>query len=279
MIKQVLFSVLCTSTLALTAQVRMPQPSPTQTIIQDFGMGKMELTYSRPSLKGRTVFGEGSMLAPLGQMWRTGANSATTLKINDPIAISGNKIDTGAYVLYTIPGKETWEVVINRGTTNWGVNNYKKEDDVARFKVKAEKMNHSAETFTMQFANLKNESCELHLMWGNTMVRLPITSEVRGRLSQQIEKALQNAEKKPYQMAATFYYEWEKNYPKALENINKAIDANPKAFWLYMQKARIQKDMGDKASAKTSAQKTIELAKEQNNDDYVGMANELIKSL
>ena len=263
---------------ATNAQVSMPAASTTQTIKQAFGMGSIELTYSRPSIKGRKVFAEGSELAPLGKLWRTGANAATKLKFTDYVTIGGKKLDSGTYVLYTIPGKGEWEIIINKGVSNWGSDGYKESEDVVRLKVAADRVKDNIETFTMQFADVKNESCELHLMWGNIVVRIPVATDIKDRLRNQIEAALKG-DKAPYQQAAGFYYEWDKDYPKALASINKAIEGNPKGFYLYLTKAKIQKDMGDKDGAKASANKTIDIATQEKNDDYVRMAKELISKL
>jgi tetratricopeptide (TPR) repeat protein len=263
---------------ATQAQVSMPQPSSTQKITQDFGMGKIELTYSRPSIKGRSLYKDGSDLAPLGKLWRTGANAATKLKFTDNVTMGGKMLDTGTYVLYTIPAKGEWEVIINKGLTNWGTDGYKESEDVVRFKVASNKMKGSVETFTMQFANIANESCELHLMWGKTAVSIPITTNIKDRLRTQIEAALKG-DKKPYQQAANFFYEWDKDYTKALENVNKAIEGNAKGFWLYLLKAKIQKDAGDKTGAKESAEKCITIATDAKNDDYVRSGKDLLKKL
>lgn len=264
------------------AQIKMPAPSSTQKISQDFGMGKIELTYSRPNIKGRAMLKDNSELAPFSKLWRTGANAATRLYFSDNIMMGGKLLDTGAYVLYVVPAKDMWEIVINKGLTNWGTDGYKESEDVVRFKVKANKINGDAvETLTMQFANVQAESCELHIMWGNTAVRVPMSTNVKDRIRAQVEKALGADKVSPaaYGSAATFYYEWDKNNAKALENVKKATDANPKAFWLFLQTAKIQKDMGDKVGAKASAEKCIAIATEAMNDDYVRQANELIKKL
>ena len=183
--------------------------------------------------------------------------------------------------MYTIPAKDYWEIIFNKGLTNSGTDGYKESEDVHRFKIKADKMNGDVETFTMQFANVLAESCELHLMWGTTLVKIPISVNVKDRIRAQVEKALSTSPVNPatYQAAATFYYEWDKDLNKALPNINKAIKANPKAFWLYLSQAKIQRDLGDKASAKTSAEKCIELATEAKNADYVKQAGDLLKKL
>jgi hypothetical protein len=262
----------------VTAQVNMPAPSPTQTIIQDFGLGKIELTYSRPGIKGRQLFANNSELVPLGKPWRTGANAATTIHFTDTVTIGGKTLDSGRYVIYTIPNASQWDVVLSKGTAYPGSEGFKETDDVVHVKAPVGMLKEKIETFTMQFANLKNESCELHLMWGNTDVSVPITAHIKERIRAQLEGALQG-DKKPYYQAANFYYEYDRNYAKALENINKAIAENPKAFFMFLQKARIQRDMGDKEGAKASAMKTIELAKEAKNADYENFGNQLLKKL
>jgi hypothetical protein len=274
-----LAAILCSATTF--AQIRVPAPSPTQKITQQFGLGSMELTYSRPSIKGRSLFKENSDLAPLGKMWRTGANAATKIYFSDKTMMGGKLLDTGSYVIYTYPGKEYWEIVINKGLTNSGTDGYKESEDVNRFKVKAEKLGNEAETFTMQFANILPESCELQLMWGSTLVRIPMSVNLKDHIRIQVEKALssENVDASTYNAAATYYYEWEKNYAKALQNSAKAVAGNPKAYWMAMQQAKIQKDMGDKVAAKASAEKVIVLATEAKNDDYVRQANDLIKKL
>ena len=263
------------------AQIKMPAPSPTQKIIQEFGIGSIELTYSRPSIKGRSLFKENSDLAPLGKMWRTGANSATKIYFSDKVMMGGKLLDSGTYVIYTIPGKEYWDIIINKGITNSGLDGYKESEDVNRFKIKADKSETARETFTMQFANVLPESCELHLGWGNTVVKISMSVNVKDRIRAQVEKALSAETVNPsvYQSAANFYYEWDKDLNKALTYAGKATQANPKAYWLFLLQARIQRDLGDKVSAKASAEKCIQLATDAKNDDYVRQGNDLIKKL
>jgi hypothetical protein len=265
----------CLLGLTAGAQVKMPAPSTTQTIKQDFGLGAVEVIYSRPNTKGRKVFGD---LVPYGKLWRTGANAATSIKFTEPVEIGGKKIDSGTYVLYTMPAGESWEVILNKGLTNWGVDGYKESEDVCRFTVESMKMKTKLETFTMQFAEVKAESCELHIMWEKTAVAIPITTNIKDKVRAQIEAAIL-AGKKPYWQAAQFYNEYDVNKAKALENCTKAAQENPKAYWVWLYKARIQKDMGDYTGAKESATKSLELAKEDKNDDYVKMNEDLLKKL
>ena len=275
--KRILLAFIATTIYSLsgTSQVKMPQPSSTQTIKQDFGMGAIELTYSRPNAKGRKIFGD---LVPFNKLWRTGANGATKIVFTDAVELGGKKIDTGTYVLYTIPGVDSWEIILNKGLTNWGIDGYKESEDVLHFKVEPVKNNTKLETFTMQFANIKPESCDLQLLWEKTLVSIPVTTNIKDRLRAQIETAMQT-DKKPYWQAAQFYKEYDNNLTKALDNINKAIEGNDKAFYMWLYKARIQQEAGDKAGAKESAKKALELSKAAKNDDYAKMSEELLKKL
>lgn len=268
------FSLLCAANMA-DAQMKMPAPSPTQTIKQDFALGNIELTYSRPSIKGRKIFGD---LVPYNAVWRTGANGATIIKFNDAVEINGKRIDTGSYALYTIPADGMWEIILNKGISNWGSNGYKQSDDIVRFKVPTMKIKEGIETFTMQFANIKPESCELHIMWDKTGVSIPITALIKDRMRASLEKAMMG-EKKPYWNAAQFYNEYDKNNAKALENITAAVKAQPKAYWMWIYKAKIEQAMGDKAAAMASSKTSLELAREEKNEDYVKMNEDLMKKL
>ena len=274
--KKLLFAciIMCAATIT-NAQMKMPAPSPTQTIKQDFALGSMELTYSRPSIKGRKIFGD---LVPYNAVWRTGANSATIIKFNDVVEIGGKKIDTGSYALYTIPAEGMWEIIINKGTKNWGSNGYAQTDDVVRFKVPTMKIKDGVETFTMQFANIKPESCELHIMWDKTAVAVPISALIKDRMRASLEKDMMG-EKKPYWIAAQFYNEYDKNSAKALENITAAVKAQPKAYWMWIYKAKIEQAMGDKTAAMASSKTSLELAREAKNEDYVRMNEDLMKKL
>ena len=156
--------------LTLNAQVKLPSASPTQTIKQEFALGSIEVTYSRPAASGRRVFGD---LVPYNKLWRTGANAATKLVFSETVELLGRKVDSGTYVLYTIPGEESWEVIINKGIKNIGTEGYKESEDVARFKIDPIKSKTKTELFTIQFANIKPESCELHLLWEKRLVCWP----------------------------------------------------------------------------------------------------------
>jgi len=267
-------AMLAGSTYDAQAQgLKMPQASTSQTITQEFGLGKITLTYSRPNVKGRKIFGE---LEPYGAVWRTGANSATLISFTDEVTIEGNKVPAGDYALFTIPDPKEWTVILNKTTKQWGAYEYKEADDVLRIKVKPAKPAKTVETFTMQFNNVKPTSADLTLAWENTSVTLQLTTDVDSRVMASIDEAMKG-EKKPYFQAAMYYYENNKDLNKALEWITAAEKANPKAFYIKPWKARIQLKMGDKAGAVATATEGIAIAKEQKNDEYVRLNEAIIK--
>ncbi len=261
--------------LAANCQVKLPASSPTQTIRQDFGLGSIEITYSRPGLKGRKVFGD---LVPTGRVWRTGANAATRISFTDNVEIGGKKIEPGTYALYTIPSEDSWDIILNTGIHNWGTEGYKEAEDVLRVKVIPVKNKNLVETFSMQFCNITPESCDLEINWEKTTATVHISTDIKEKMRQQIDSAM-TSEKKPYWEAAQFYKEYDHNLSKALENINMAVAENNKAYWMYLYKANIQKELGDNAGALESSRTSLALAKEAGNADYVKMNQVLQKAL
>lgn len=276
--KKAFFTILSMGLVSLAfAQVRMPQPSPTQYIKQDFGLSTIELTYSRPSLKGREIIGE---VEPWNVLWRTGANAATKIRFNDPVEIFGHKVDTGNYAIYTIPQKnDEWTFILNKGFNNSGVSGYNESEDVFREKIKAGKNAMKEETLTMQFSDFKTESCTLNIKWEDFALKIPITTNIKDKLRAQLETAL-TSDKKPYWQAAQFYNEFDNNKAKALEMINAAIAESDKPpFFMVYYKAKVQKDMGDKKGAMATAQQSLTLSKEAKNDTYILMNEKLMKEL
>ena len=259
----------------MPAQVKLPAPSPLQTLKQEVGLGNIEIIYSRPGAKGRQVFGD---LVPYGQLWRTGANEATRITFSEPVEIGGKKIDSGSYVLYCIPNVDVWEIILNKGLQNWGIEGYSEIKDVMRIKIVPLKNKISVETFTIQLNEIKPESCSIELLWEKKIIRIPVHFSIKENIRQQLGKAMQS-DKKPYWEAAQFYFEYDRNLTKALENINKALEINTKAYWMYLYKATIQKEMGDTAGARKSSEASLQLATTANNEDYIKMNKQLQKDL
>jgi DUF2911 family protein/tetratricopeptide repeat protein len=266
-------AAICFSVNAQT--LKTPLPSPPQTIKQDFGISSIELSYSRPGVKNRKIFGE---LVPFGKVWRTGANSATTLTFADDVTIGGTKIPAGKYGLLTIPTLENWTIIITKQTDVTNPADYKQESDMVRINVKPTALKDKVETFTMQFMNVKSSTCDLQVMWENTSVVLPISTDVESVVMKQIDDAM-NKDNRPYFQAALYYLNNGKDLNQAVAWFDKAIEQQPDGYWIYHQRANALAKLGKKDQAKASAQKSIDLAKEAKNDDYVRLNEELLKTL
>ncbi|MGZ5287605.1 MAG: DUF2911 domain-containing protein, partial [Flavisolibacter sp.] len=254
--------------------IRTPQPSPSQTVKQDFGIGNIELSYSRPGKKDRKVFGE---LVPFGKVWRTGANNATTLNFSDTVIIGGTKVSPGKYGLLTIPDKNEWTFIISKQVDVTSPTAYKQEMDVVRVKAKPETTKEVTETFTIQFENVKAATADINVMWDNVSARLPISTEFDTRVVAQIRNALRD--NRPYFQAGMYYMETGRDLNQSVEWFDLAIQQNPNAFWVYHQKANALAKLGKKDEARTAANKSLELAKQASNDDYVKLNEDLLKSL
>lgn len=257
------------------AQLTTPQPSPTQTVKQAFGLSSIELTYSRPGMKGRKIFGD---LVPFGKVWRTGANNATVLTFGDEVIIAGKKIPAGKYGLLTIPDKDNWTLILTKQTDVTSPAAYKQDQDVVRVTAKPMAVPNKIETFTLQFADIKSTSCELQILWENTAVALPITTDVESKVMQQIDQ-LMNQDNRPYFNAAMYYLENGKDLNQALVWFDKAAEQQPDAYWVHHQRANCLAKLGRKKEARDAAEKSKALATAQKNDDYVKLNNDLIKSL
>jgi len=275
--KKLLLVALCMGALIMTEaqQLKTPQPSSTQTLKQEFGLGSIELSYSRPNMKGRKIFGD---LVPFDKVWRTGANNATTLTFTDEVTIGGTKVPAGKYGLLTIPSANEWTVIISKQTDVTSPSAYKQEMDVVRVKTKPMTLPFSFETFGISFENIKDNSCDLMMAWDKTLVSLPITTDVDGKVMKQIE-TIMKGDSRPYFAAASYYANNGKDLNQAIVWYDKAIEQNPKAFWVYYQKASALAKLGKKSEAMTTSAKSMELAKEAKNDDYVSLNEKLQKDL
>lgn len=261
--------------LSAGAQLKTPAPSPTQTIKQDFALSSIELSYSRPGIKGRKLYTD---IAPAGKVWRTGANSATTLTFGDDVTIGNVKIPAGKYGLLSIPDTKNWIIIISKQTDVTSPAAYKEDMDMVRVITKVVKTKTAAETFTMQFANIKPSSCELHLMWDKSTVVLPITTDVDAKVMSTIQKEM-NGTNPPYFQAAVYYMDNGKDLNQALAWFNKAVEAQPDAYWVQHQWANCLAKLGKKSEAKAAAERSKELAIKAKNDDYVKLNEKLIASL
>ena len=258
--KQLFLSVIfVAASMATYAQssLKLPALSPTAKISQDFSVSNIEISYSRPSMRGRKIFGD---LVPYGKVWRTGANSATKLKIGEDMEINGQKIKAGEYALYTIPDKDSWRIILNTGVGNWGAEGYSSENDVAHFTVKPGKLEEDVQTFSINITDITFNTCKIELVWERTKVVLSVVANNGDAVAANIDKAINHPPTIPYFQVANYYYETNQNTDMANSYVNKALEQDPKAYYMWYLKARIEKRLGHNDEAIAAAKKSMELA-------------------
>ncbi|MBC9933403.1 DUF2911 domain-containing protein [Chitinophaga qingshengii] len=257
--------------------IKMPAPSPGQTVKQDFALSSVELNYSRPVKKGRVIMGD---IVPYNKVWRTGANSPTVITFGEDVNFGGKPVKAGKYGLLTIPGAQQWTVIL---TSSLDVNSpslYKEANDVARVQVKPVALSAAQESFTIAFDDVKESSMNLVISWDKVKVPVAITADIEPKVLSQIDAAMQApGDKKPYFQSAVYYLEHNLDINKAKTWIDLAAAQSPEAFWVWHQKAKIYAKAKDVKGAKEAALKSIELAKAAKNDDYVALNNKLLATL
>lgn len=259
----------------IEAQVKTPQSSPKATIQQSVGLTDVEIEYSRPSARGRAVFGN---LIPFGKVWRTGANENTTISFSDDVVIDGKTLKKGKYSLYTVPKIESWEIIFYKTTDNWGNPEEWKEENVAlRATVKPETLNKSVDTFTIGISGLDNNFAFLEISWENSYVALKFEVPTQKKATANIERALSGPASADYFAAAQFLFQSNGDNVKALEYINKSLElAKDRPFWYNRLKSLIQAKLGDKKGAIESAKASLAAAELAKNQDYVKMNKDSI---
>lgn len=264
-----------------SAQVQTPQPSPAASVSTVVGLTDVKIDYSRPSLKGRKIFGEKDVMYPHGTIWRTGANAGTKISFSDEVKVEGITVPKGEYLIFTWPGATEWTVSLYKDIALGGnTNGYDKSKEAANFKVKSEKLTAPVETLTINIGDIAadSKSAKVQLAWEYTSVKFTIVVDYDSKVMKSIE-ASTKVNPNNYFQAAVYYLENGKDIKQALEWVNKAAEANPTAFWILYQKARIQKAAGDKAGALATSKASWEAAQKAGNRDYQTMNEDLQKTL
>lgn len=278
--KKIIFVVVSMITsYIINAQVKTPAPSPHCTISQVVGLTDVTVDYSRPSAKGRAVFGD---LVPFGKLWRTGANANTTVTFSEDVVINGATLKKGKYAIFTTPKADMWEVVFYTDTDNWGTpDNWNANKVAVMTNVDPFTLNKNVETFTVGIGNLTNDSATLDISWEKTMISVKFEVPTQKAAMASIEKTLAGATASDYFAAAQYFYQSNGDMTKALEYVNKAtsmVKAGEDApFWQLRQKSLIQAKLGDKTGAIATAKLSLAGAEKAKNNDYVKMNNDSIK--
>lgn len=261
----------------MAQQIQMPQASPSAKIAQKIGLTDVTVDYSRPSMKGRKIFGE---LVPFDQVWRTGANGAAVITFSTDVEIAGKNVPKGQYAIYSIPGKSEWTIILSKETKLWGAIGYSSENDLMRFKATPSKTSRKYETFEITFNNMTDNSADLSIKWEQTRVDFKISTEVDGIVMAQIKEMVIDKETTDPSLlyaAANYYFTNQKDMPLAHTWITQSVASDPK-YWTMHLKAKIEVALGMKTEALNSAQKSKEMAIEAKNPDYVALNDRLMKS-
>ena len=260
------------------SQINTPRVSPASEVEQMVGLTEIEIEYSRPSMRGREVFGN---LVPFGKVWRTGADNSTKISFDTDVIISGKTIQSGTYSIFSIPNKESWEIIFYSDVELWGVPRDWSENKIvfsSMFDVKKLKKSNTVETFTISFNDLTNNDVNMSISWENTLVDIKIEVPTRSMVESDINKVLSdNPKSSDYYAAAVFYRQENINLDKALEWMKKAIEMNESPrFWQYRQQSLIMAANNKFADAVDAAEKSLNLAFEADNQDYIKMNRESI---
>ena len=268
--------LLLASAAQAQTKLTIPPLSPATHIRQSFSTSYIDLTYSRPSLRGRVAFGN---LVPNGTVWRTGANTITKVRFGEEVKINGQTVPAGAYALLTIPDAKEWTFILNRDTAQWGTYEYKQALDVLRVKAKPTKLAAAVETMSLTVENLRPASADLVVSWDRTQVALPIVADPDRIVMGQIEQAMKG-EKKPYVTAAQYYFNTGKDLTPALGWLDEYITANPTRYNGYYWKGKLLQKQGKNKEAIEAANKSLELVKSDKNDvsrtEYVRLNQEVL---
>lgn len=256
------------------AQLETPRPSPKGKVEQKVGVMDVSVTYSRPGMKGRKIFGE---LVPFNEVWRTGANEPTLITFSDEVTLEGNKLPAGTYSLYTIPRENEWTIIINKKTT--GPAQRDEKEDAATFTVVPSRLASPVETFTITIADISTASATMELAWENTMAKFRMDFDVDAKVMAAIKKSMENpfaSVAGAYFDAASYYFSTDKDLKMALEWVNKSLELNKNPFWVWRLKSQIQAGLKDYKGAIASAEASKSRAKEAGNDQFVKFNDEAI---
>lgn len=274
--KLLLVVCLVAFTYTASAQITTPQPSPFSKIEQKVGLTDVTLEFSRPGMKGRTIFGD---LVPFGKTWRTGANANTKITFSTDVTVNGQNLKAGSYAIYTVPNKDKWEVMFYADANNWGTP--RKWDDskvAAKASADVQSMPMKIETYTMSFDDLTASSAVIGILWENTYVGVQFEVPTDKAVMKSITSTLNGPSARDYYNAAVYYSQQGKDIKQASEWMEKAMSMTEKpAFWQLRQQSLIYAKLGSKSKAIATAKKSLELSKVAKNADYIKMNTDSLK--
>ena len=272
--------------LILTASVssqdlKVPTLSPITEISQEVGLTQVKLSYSRPSAKGRKVFGG---LVPFNEVWRTGANASTKLTFTEDVKIDGNPLKAGTYALYSIPGEKEWTVIIHTNTKHRSIAGdvYKPAEDAFRFKVKPGRSANFVETFTIGFSDVGTNAANIFVAWENTEIKFKVEFDVDAQVDKQIAELAGSPTGMSHQnqfLAAEYYLHNNKDLAKADGWIVAAMEKSAKNARYGLLRAKILAKVGKRDEALKVIADANAWATEAKNSNYVEQTQEFWDSI
>lgn len=277
MMKKVFLTLLTLTAFAFftaaTAQIKSPAASPGCKLTQTAGLTEITIEYSRPSVKGRTIFGG---LVPYGETWRTGANRNTVVTFSENVKVGGKELKKGSYALYTVPGEKEWDIIFYTDTNNGGLPaTWDASKEAVRFKAPAHSLPLKIESFTIGVGDLTNESCSINIYWESTHVGFPVGLNTDELVSADIKRVMAGPGDNDYYAAGSYYHDSGKDLKQAYEWVHKSNETSPR-FWTLRKESLILADLGKYADAIAVAEKSKALAIEAKNKDYERMNDESI---
>jgi len=262
-------------TFSANAQIKTPQPSPLAKISQEVGLSKVDIEYSRPSAKGRKIFGD---LVPFGEMWRTGANASSKVTFGDDVKIGNTAVTKGTYAMYVTPNAKDWSVIFYKNTSFWGVpgKDFSEADVAAKVTVPVVALAENVESLTINMDNLRNNTFDIVIEWEKTRVSVPVSMDTDSKVMSDIKSQMEGPSASTYYQSARYYYEEKKDMNMALAWVQMSLDKGGEKFWIVRQKALILAELGRHKDAITTAERSTELAKAEGNGDYPRMNDKSI---
>ena len=276
--KKILLSLFVIAlTMSVNAQVKTPAPSPGSTLEQQVGLTDVTINYSRPSMRGRTIFGD---LVPYGKIWRTGANSRTKVTFSTDVTIGGSELKAGTYAIFTKPQATKWDVYFY---TDHKGNGAPQELDAAKVAAKVtvdvSLMNMDIQSFTISIDDVTSSSAVIGILWERSYVGVKFEVNTDKGVMASINSTLKGPSANDYYAAASYYLAAGKDIQKATSWVNSAIKMNVKTprFWMYRTQSLIFAKAGNKKAAIDAARISLDLATKAKNAGFVKMNKESLK--
>ncbi|MDX5348183.1 MAG: DUF2911 domain-containing protein [Hymenobacteraceae bacterium] len=258
------------------AQLQLPQASPKAKVSQIVGLTEVTVDYHAPGVKGRKIWGE---IVPYNELWRAGANEATTVSFEDDVTVNGERVPAGKYSLFTVPlNDSSWYVILNTDTALWGTENYDELNDVVRSKVQPQKAPFQ-ETLVYSFNNIKTGSADLILAWENIRIPMHIETDVRAKAMANMKKAIEKATSDDWLLfaqCANYLVQNNIQHEQALLWINKSLEIQ-ETFYNNWVKAQLLAQKNEYQLAIEYTKKAMKLG-ESDSDVYKTYASQIENS-